>query len=164
MAQFMNPVSASVTRPADTTVYTAGDVIADATSSPSLLTFVGAGRDAGHGGTIISATMIISASTGTAPGVDLFLFSVAPTAMEDNAAFDPTDAEMLNCVGVIQFAASNVIVALASGNSLIPANDLTVGFKSASTDKNLYGVPVERSGYTPISAEVFQFTLNCVMD
>lgn len=156
-------VSASYTRPADTTAYTAGDVVANSTSAATVLTFSGAVKHASHGGFIRSASIVDSVAAATKPQLDLFLFNKAPVMQNDNAAFAATDAEMLNCVGVITFDGPNKFV-VGGANGLIPASFLGTqnqqGFKCAPGDTNLYGVLVARNAYTPTASEAFQVSLD----
>lgn len=133
----------SVTKASGTTQYTAGDVVG------GLFTFpIG-----GASGLIRSVLLIDSAAESTKPDVDLFLFTAAPTVAADNDAFAPTDAQMLNCVGVVALAGSGFKVAGANGAIL--ASGLSIGY----TGRTLYGVLVARNAYSPITLEVFTVRL-----
>lgn len=59
----------------------------------------------------------------------LFLFDRPFTATADNAAFDPTDADLANCVGVITINAFNYV----------SANDNSVATKECVLDFSLTG-------------------------
>lgn len=142
----------SVTRPANTTQYTAGDVMG------GLFTFSVA---AGSSAFVRGAVFIDSAAEATKPEFDLFLFSAEPTVAADNAAFAPTDAEMLKCVEALVFLASNFKTAGANG--VITRTGLDIPYTHV-TDRNLYGVMVARNTYTPVSSEVFTLTLGTVSD
>lgn len=154
-------ISASVTRPADTTQYAAGDVV---TSSPAaVLTFSGAGRVNGGSGIVIDALLIDSANQTTKPNLELWLFSQAPAIDDDNAAFTPTDAELANLVGIVQFTTGFVgdATAGAGGNCVLPSERtyLPVFYECAAAVTALYGVLVARNTYTPVSGEVFSVKL-----
>jgi hypothetical protein len=76
--------------------YTAGDALG------GLLTFAGAARLAGGRGMITKVTIVDDALQ-SAP-IDLVLFDRTFTATADNAPFDPSDADMQNCLGFIPVA------------------------------------------------------------
>lgn len=133
---------ASATRPANTTQYTAGDVVG------GVLTF-----GAESPGIVRGAVFIDSAAEATKPDVDLLLFDEQPTVAADNSAFAPTDAQMERCIGVIQFAGAN-FRAGASGNGVILATAFgELAFSGQA--RSFYGVLVARNAYTPISEEKF---------
>lgn len=151
-------LTGSVTRPGDTTQYTAGDVVAGGT--PATIKFDVVARPGGGGIHCIEQGLLIdSANQATKGDFDLFLFDADVTVDADNAAFTPSDAEMETLVGVISFVGSTAkagdITAGAGGN-LVTAVDCSVCFESSVT--KLYGVLVARSAYTPVASE--KFTLN----
>jgi hypothetical protein len=100
-------ISAAYTRPNDATTYAAGDVIADSTSAPTILTFNRATLDRGGMGIIQSGVLVSSASVATKPDLELWLFDTAIVMDNDNAVYTPTDAEMLTLIGVIAFPQSS---------------------------------------------------------
>lgn len=145
----MQLATASITRPANTTAYAAGDVIG------GLLTF-GAGQAQGN---IETALLLDSTAEVTKPECDLFLFSSPPTVAADNAAFAPTDDEVMNtCFGVLTFLAANFHVAGANGiaHCLLQQSPV-VTFVAPSG--NFYGVLVARNAYVPVSEEVIAVKL-----
>lgn len=157
-------VSVDKTRPADTNVYAAGDVIADATSGGvSVLTFTSVARATGGSGYIMGGVLISSASPATHLDAELWLFDTAIAAGNDNAAFAPTDAEMKTLIGVMEFAVGKVKVGLASGNDMWHGRKngepWTPEFFTTVGSANLHGYLVVRNAYTPISAEVFTVRL-----
>lgn len=70
-----------------------------------LLTFAGAGRVAGGSGVIMGVTIIDHANQ--AAELVLVLYDRLFTATADNAAFDPSDADNLNCIGHIKIVAAD---------------------------------------------------------
>lgn len=160
------------TRPADTTAYASGDVIANSTSAATVMTFPNC-AEPGKGGCIRSVLLMDGAAQATKLNADLFLFSVTPVSYgNDNGAFVPTDAEMKNLIGVVSLdgtTAANLKVGDATvgdgGNVLIQQTGLAVPFQcapgsaSAGADSNLYGVLIARNAYTPVSAETFRVQL-----
>ena len=151
---------ATITRPANTTAYADGDVIADSTSAAAVLKFPNIG---GSGSVIRSAMFSSSIVPATKLSADLFLFHTAPSAYgNDNEAFALSDADLLNCVGVISLdgtTAANVKVSTL--NCVVINQNLAMPVKSSTTttDSALYGVLVARNAYTPGSAEVITIKL-----
>ncbi len=80
-------------------LYAAGDALG------GLLTFANAARVAGGGGTI-TKVVVIDDDQELAP-IDVVFFDQTFGATADNAAFDPTDADMQNNIGYIDIAATD---------------------------------------------------------
>lgn len=78
------------------TAYTAGDQLG------TEITVASAVRQSGATATIVHAVLLDKANA-IGP-VDLFLFDRASTPAADNAANAWSDADMLNCLGIIEFA------------------------------------------------------------
>lgn len=164
VTRFTRTVFQEVTRPADTNAYTAGDVISDSTSAPTVITFGNVARESGGNGTIVHAVCVDSANVATKPDLELWLFDTTVTPDNDNAAFTPTDAELKTLVGVIAFPTASFkagdATSGAGGNSICEATSLNIAFKAAgATNSALYGVLVVRNAYVPVSAESFFFRL-----
>lgn len=160
-------VSDSITRPANTTAYAAGDVV-DASTAAGL-TFTAPARGETLGGYIVDALLVSSANKSTKGDFELWLFDTVPGSFDaDNAVFTPTDAEMLTVIGIIQFTQSFVgdATADAAGNSVHQAKRtfLPLRFDTVTDDDDLYGVLVVRNAYTPVSAEVFTIRLKIDRD
>jgi hypothetical protein len=152
------------TRPADTSIYAAGDAVTDSTSSPTTLTFTGCAKVNGGSGVIIAATMSDSFNQTTKGDFNLFIFDTTYTADNDNAVFTPTDAELKTCRGVISFSAGLNFVGDAtsgSGGNLFYPGALArpIPFTCGAASTSLFGGLVARNAYTPGSAEVFTITL-----
>jgi hypothetical protein len=121
--------------------YTAGDALG------GLLTFANAAKVAGGRGMITKVTIVDDAQQ-SAP-IDLVLFDRTFTATADNAAFDPSDADMQNCLGFIPVANTdyaefndNGVATKASGQQMPFEFDLAGGVTS------LFGQLVIRVGDT----------------
>lgn len=157
-------IKASVTRPSNANAYAAGDVIGTAASD--VIAFPNLARSNGGAGMIINAVVVDSASQATKPSLELWLFTVAPAAVADNAAFAPTDAELENLVGVIDLTSVRVGNATvgAGGNSVLPSAVSTLPFKCEAGSTTLYGVLVVRNAYTPVADEKFTVILNALQD
>lgn len=144
-------VSANFTRPADTNAYTAGDVVSNSTSAPVVITFSGLGS---HGGYIVEANLIDEASQSTLGQFELWLFSSAPSAENDNAAFAPSNAEVETISTIIPFS-TPYAGKTSSGNTVYMYKNMNHRYQAAT----LYGILVVRNGYTPISGEKFTVQL-----
>lgn len=158
---------ADFTRPANTTAYASGDVVADSTTAATVLTFPRCASTGGNGGSIRSAVLIDGAAAATKLSADLFLFDTAPASYgNDNEAFVPTDAEMQAAIGVISLdgtAAANIKVGDATvgagGNCIVQLTGLDIPFRCVPGSSDLFGVLVARNAYTPVSAETFRIKL-----
>lgn len=160
--------SASITRPANVTAYATGQVVG--TAATDILTFANAGRITGGGvgltpsalsGEIRGINAVDDANVATKPVLELWLFEIAPAVQVDQAAFAPTDAEMLNLITVIAlptFFVGNAGAA-AAGNSIstfLPVEPIPYRTdQTVAKVGNIYGVLVIRNAYVPISGEVF---------
>lgn len=156
----INPVvnvSASYTRPADTTAYAAGDCYNSSTSSPTVLTFTSAARASGKGGVVTSLTVVDSNAPGTPIQGELWLFDSAPTSTNDNAAYALSDSDALKLVGVIPFTT----VVTAANNSIATVQGLSIAFQ-CSGSADLRGQVRVTNAYTPASAETLGFRLGII--
>ena len=96
-----------------------------------LLTFANAARAAGGTGIIHSLTLADKADAKAV--LELWLFDRTFAAVADNAAFDPTDAELLTCVGVIPIAAADYFSAADNGAACVRNINLQYMLKSDGT-------------------------------
>ena len=155
-------VDANFTRPANTTQYAAGDVVSDDAASPSIITFSNCAQVDAGSGTIVSAHIVSSAAQGTLPDMELYIFDTSVTAVNDNAAFTVTDAEMRTCVACIAFEQANWKTSAL--NSRCEGSTGIYNFVCGSGSRDLYGLLVERGTYTPASGERFDIRLNIEQD
>lgn len=148
-------VQTDVTRPADTTAYTAGDALSDSTSAPTSggFTFSGAARVSGGSGIIMDACIASSNDPATRIAGEIWIFNTSVTNINDNAAFAVSDTEIKTCIGVIPFALMD-----AGNNGYAHAIGLNMAFTCVGSADLRFLVRV-RNAYTPASAEVLTFTL-----
>lgn len=146
--------TATVTRPADTTAYTAGDVVSD--TPGTRFTFTGLPKYVGEGALLQTAVVIDSVLAATPPDLELWLFDADIAAIADNAAFAPTDAELLNLVAIVPLATASF--KKGTVNQACVSQNIGASFKADT----LYGVLVVRNAYTPASGEVFKVVLSVV--
>lgn len=157
---------ANFTRPNDTNAYTAGDVVCDSTSAPTVMQFPRASLDNGESSVIQAATLVDSANQATKPDLELWLFDTAPAAVNDNAAFAPSDAEVRALVGVIAFPSSAFksgnATSGAGGNAICFVQNIGLPIVTANDTNALYGVLVVRNTYTPVGQERFDIRLSAL--
>ena len=140
----------SYTRPADTTTYAVGDALAESTSAPTALEFANAARVSGGSGEITGLVVVTSTAAATALAGELWVFAgaSAPTATNDNAAFNPSDSDALNVVAVIPFSVGSA----GSSNRVYDVGPLACPYVCNAT--SLWGLVRVTNAYVPASAEV----------
>lgn len=154
--------SGSVTRPADTTAYAAGDLVANSTTAGSVtpISFT-----VGRGSSGSSATGLIRRArlrkTGTSVTNAIFrlhLYSASPGVTNgDNGAWLSDNAA--NYIGAIDFLVDKAFSDGAAGNG-VPL----VGSELFFTGQTVYGLIEARGAYTPASGEQFSIGLSVVQN
>jgi len=143
--------SASLTRPADTTQYAVGDVVADSTTVPGLMIFENASRIAGCGGRVTGAKCSKNTATVTNAQFRLYLYNAPITAIADNAQHALLWANRAKRIGYIDFLLAT------SGTGSDCAEDIQQGlnleFIPQADTKTIYGILVALAAYTPGSAD-----------
>ena len=134
-----NKLILTATPTIDTGLYASGDAVG------GLLTFDGAGSWPKYSGTILKV-VIIDKDSEKAP-LDLVLFDRTFTATADQAAFDPTDADLANYIGFINVAASDY-VAFNDNSVAVKTSGSQMPFDYVLNGNALYGQLVVRSGPT----------------
>lgn len=142
-------IGTTITRPSDTNAYAANDTFADSTSAPTTGGFTLTGMARASGGVGIIKDAVISVSGGTALQGEIWLFDQAVTAVNDNAAFTVSDADILNLVGVIPFNCTDTTAA----NAISYVTGLDIGYTCVGTANLRFLVKVINAP-TPASAEV----------
>jgi hypothetical protein len=147
-------VTVTLTRPADTTAYAAGDAITDSTSSPNDIEFDFSGIAAN--GDMLEITKVVIADSGiTSESLSLRLFDAAVTATNDNSAFSVSDSDNNNSVSLITLISKD----RAGASTLYDSGAISEFVKLDAADDTLYGLLRTISAFTPISAETFQITI-----
>jgi hypothetical protein len=122
-----------------------------------LITFSNAARVAG-GSVHIEGVTIVDEDAQLA-AMDLVLFRAAPGTVTDEVAFDPTDAELLDCVGVIPISVGDYH--LFTDNAVAHVDCTVTCVLSTAT---LYGVLVARGTPTYASTSSIHVTIELVQD
>jgi len=126
MATFTKVCSSTPT--ITTSAYTAKDAVG------GLLTFTDAGRGV-HGSGVVHAVTIIDKDAESAELV-LVLFNQSFTPTADNAAFDPSDADLAKCIGKVKVAATDYQA--FNDNGIGQVRNVGLPFQAVA-DGNLYG-------------------------
>jgi hypothetical protein len=144
-----------VTRPANTTAYSANSYWANSTSAPTSggFTFTSAGVNSGGSGIISDILILSSVVPATLLQGELHIFDQAVTAGNDAAAWSLSDTDALNRIGVVPFS-----LLADTNNSYMHAQNLNIGFTCVGTANLRFLVKVTNA-YTPASAEVLTFRL-----
>jgi len=133
-----------------TPAYTAKDAVG------GKLTFANAARTSG--GSITIQTAVIIDRSQQMPVLELVLFDRDFTASNDNAAFDPTDAELAYCIGVIR------ISDFSDFNDNAVAVRAGIGLTAKLEGTDLYGQLVTRSAPTFVATTDIVVALTIVRD
>lgn len=159
----LNP-SASFTRPADTTAYASGDLVANHTTAGSVAPMsFSIARVAAGSFSVRKARLKKSGTTTTNASFRLHLYTSAPSTITngDNGAWSTSHS---GYVGSFDFSSSDaqVFTDAAAINGL-PVKGSEVSVKLAS-GQTLYGLLEARAAYTPANAEVFTLELEAFQD
>lgn len=166
-------VEAHFTRPADTTAYTAGDVVSNSTSATTLLAFgddtVPSGvTDEKGGSALLLGAQLFTDNKGETAQYDLVLYRRSEASVSvpaDNAPDTTIYADRLDVVGVISFPAA--AAAADSTNSTGASAEWTgtaIGVVTYAGDKKLYGKLVNQTGTTPASGQNFSVRLTVLQN
>lgn len=152
-------VSASFTRPADTTAYTAGDLIANSTTAGSVvpMSFPISGNSQPGMTRITRVRIVKSNTTATLSQFRLHLYAASPTAANgDNGAWSTNQAA--NYLGSID--GPTTLKAFTDGCSDVGAATAGSEFLlQLPAGKTIFGLLAAIAAYTPANAEVFTVTL-----
>lgn len=149
-------VTTTITRPSNTTAYTAGDVVGD-TSGSAIVTLASAGPSGGF--VIIQSVSLVFSDASVPSGMGAFrlhLYSASPTAIADNAAFDLVSGERANYMGYVDIPTPQDF-----GSSLYAQVDYPGRLiKLATASTTLFAELETRGAYTPASASTVQVRIN----
>ena len=159
--------SQTITRPADTTAYASGDLVANSTTAGSVVPLsVPAGRSRNQRGIIRRVRLIKSGAGVTNAAFRVHFFRVAPVVTNgDNGVFLPTALASYGYLG-----AFDVTVDVAGGSGAVGVGLARTGagsamiFKPADGSRNLFALIEARGVYTPASAETFKIEVEVERD
>lgn len=159
--------SSTITRPADTTAYATGDLVANSTTAGSVnaLSFTTAARVSGGSGLVVGARIQKSTNTTTNAAFRLHLFTVVPTftSAGDNSAISTVvQASGKGYLGYIDIPSMTGFAAVAWGTGA--PDNARGGLPFVAVAQTLYGIVTARGAYTPGSAEVFTVSIMVLQD
>lgn len=161
MSKFRATKSVSFTRPANTTAYTADDLVANhGTAGSVVVPHVAAARFPGGNGAIKGVQVTKSDPTLTNAAFRVHFFTAAPTVTNgDNGAFAPTNGHAKGYLGHVDVTLDEAIGDAGMGRA---AADLQ--FDTVAPNADLYMLLEAKGAYTPASAEVFTIELELERD
>lgn len=156
----LNTVSTEMTRPADTTAYTSGDVVSNATSGNALIVMTDLARITGGTGYIVGARLSTDKKSIT-PRFRVHLFNASNlTFSVDNVAYKEVYADSSKRLGYFDLGA--MTTATDTTNSDMSRSmdmALRIPYKAATGTKSIYALLEALDGFTPASGEKFTLTL-----
>lgn len=148
--------SPTVTRPADTTAYTAGDVVG------GVITFTGATPGNGEGVFVNFASLLwnLAAVPSGMTSFRLHLYSsTPPSAIADNAAWDLQSGDRSAYLGFIDLGTPADVGASVYVQTSGPNLTMQQVFASSTS---LFGYMVTAGGYTPGASDSFVPTIRSI--
>lgn len=147
----------SFNRPANTTAYSAGDVIGGASSAIHTLSAVGP-----SGGFILLQSMALLIGNAAVPvgmgGFRVHIYSTSPTAVADNAVFNLSSAERAAYMGFVDLGTPQGL-----GGTIYTQTDY-IGrlVKLAAASTSLFVEIETRGGYTPESGTAYELRMSAL--
>lgn len=166
MTRRFKRVTFSITRPANTTLYTAGDEVSNHATAGSVADIkVPVIARKGSGSRILGARVVSdNGATTITGGFRLYFFRDDVSHNGDNTAFAPSDADMANCIGYFDTAAG---VLPSSANCIAQVADLSaqpIVVSDVSDNRSVWVKVVALGAYQPTSGEVLRFALDLDQD
>lgn len=154
-------VGGTFNRPADTTAYASGDLVANSTTAGSVTPISAAAARVNAGTGVIRRVRLTTSKTGLV-GTEVFrvhLFKNSPTVTNgDNGVFA--------AAGIAAIALGRVDVTLdyvySDGSKGFVATDIV--FDAGAATQNIYALIEARGAYTPASGETFTLALEVLQD
>ena len=148
--------TATITRPSNTTAYTAGDVVGD-TGGSAIISLTAAGPTAGF--VIIQSISLVFSDSTVPSGMGAFrvhMYSASPTAIADNVAFDLLSGDRATYMGYIDLPAPQDL-----GSTIYTQVDYPGRLvKLAAASTTLFVEIETRGAYTPVSASTVSIRMN----
>jgi len=147
-----------LTRPANATAYAANDAVSNSTTAPVAFTFTDLARLNGGAGYITKARLMTNQSGNTAR-FRLHLFTISPTAINDNEPYTLLYANFASRIGTVEFPACSTS---GSGSTAAKAEspDIRILYKCESDSRTVYGLLEVLDAFTPASEQKFQIKLS----
>lgn len=149
-------VTATFTRPDNTTAYASGDLVANSVTEGSVVPLAFTPSHKIDSMFVRRARVVKSGVSVTNASFRLHLFKSIPTTITngDNGAFSVSNAA--GYLGALDVTLGNVFTDGAHGSALpMSGNEISL----AQGNGTIYGLLEARAAYTPLSGEVFTVTL-----
>jgi len=164
--QVANPttnVEGRITRPANANPYAANQSVSDAAGS--VFRFLGINRQLGGSGVITKATLMLRGTAAIANAdFSMFLYSVTPTPIADQAAFPMLSIDLSGLfVGMIRFP-TFITGGAGSDSAICVLDGIRVPYKTAANSSSLFGRLMANAAYVPSASEIIDCDLCCVWD
>jgi hypothetical protein len=156
-------VATEVTRPSDTTAYTAGDAVNNSTSAPVVITLANVARANDTGGYIVGVRLSTDKKS-IVPRLRVHFYRASnPNVPNDNAAMVSLYADESKKLGYVDLPAM-ITPADATNSTISFAQDYSVRipFLPVSGGRAIYAALETRDAFTPASGE--KFTLTVLVD
>ena len=147
---------ATITRPSNTTAYTAGDVVGD-TGGSAIISLTSVGPSGGF--ILVQSISLVFSDSVVPSGMGAFrvhMYSASPTAIADNAAFDLVSGDRANYMGYIDLPTP-----LDLGSTIYTQVDYSGRLVKLAAASTTVFVKIEtRGAYTPVSASTVSIRIN----
>lgn len=157
--------AAAFTRPADTTAYASGDLVANSTTAGSVAPItVPLGAGPAQKGMIRRVSLVKSNTSATNAAFRVHFYTAAGTitfANGDNGAWSTDRAA--NYLGYCDIAAMQAFTDGCSGQAA-PAVGYEINFRLGASVAQVYAVLEARGAYTPASGETFTLSVEAVLE
>lgn len=145
--------SASFTRPADTTAYALGDLVANSTTAGSVAPLTFSPVVSNGAGMIRRVRLNKSTNTTTNATFRIHFYTQSPTVSNgDNGAWLTPVA---GYIGSVDVTISKAFSDPSAQDVGVPTNGNELNFALTGTNTTIYALIEARAAYTPGSAEVF---------
>jgi hypothetical protein len=163
VGDFTRVIAATFTRPADTTAYASGDLVANSTTAGSVVPMQWPVTSAlGGSGMIRRARIHKTGTSVTSASFRLHLYNASPTPSNgDNGAWLTNKYD--NYMGAIDITVDRAFTDGAAGNG-VPISGSEINFDMPGNSILIYGLLEARGAYTPGNAEQFSVWLEVVPD
>lgn len=149
--------SSSFTRPANTTAYASGQLVANSTTAGSVVPLSWTvARVAGGSGMVRRATVRKSGTSLTNAQFRLHLYTVSPTVANGDGGTLSSN-QSVSHLGTMDVTVGQAFSDGANGQAA-PNVGGEISF-ALSAGQTIYGLLEARAAYTPVSGETFQVTL-----
>ena len=152
----------SITRPANTTAYTIGDVMSDSATASTILKITDAFRFDGAGNLITSIRLSTDNKLWAGTQVMFYFYNDAVTAQNDNAAFAQLYANVAKGAGYIDITFDSA--ATGASTDMVAGQNTTdrLGIQAPTDGNDIYIIPVILTASNPTSAQKFYGKLTVI--